>query len=479
MMSSPGPVMSSLGQKMKNQKTEQSKLGGLSAVKNEVQMVNDTAWTTIVKGKPRDSVIVDPAVGISASGANVLVHADQREKRKIKSQECATVVKNEEKDSKEVLKASRILPCFSEMSEFDYDRIVVSPTHFNKKVFEGFISLEESQIISEAIGLKNHHGTTFTRDDSGELLITFKLTKRMSLEEIKESIHKYFWFEKSSRAGFTDVISGVVIHPDLDDKEESHYKNVFSYQPEVKPVRDSIFKELRIEWSNYELTEKQICGWVELYGSIESEIEEEAVTISNDRENVEVGTGVYLVKVKLKKMIPNLLPIHGKVIKITYNGVKSQCKRCFGYHRNSKDCTKKKSFSEFANEFTLDNPTIPQKMIFDETDWQNNGNKEERNEDENEEPKKGNETERDDEIEKEEQTQDRPVEMFCNIDKEITCKIGQLNEEEIETEFELCAPSQAELEWIRGQHKIGKEMIETMNKVIKNRRSGSGLSGSR
>ena len=62
-----------------------------------------------------------------------------------------------------------------------YDRIVITPTHFNNKPFKGFITDEEAKIIRMAIGLNildNLHGTTFYRSEEDVLFITYKLKKK-------------------------------------------------------------------------------------------------------------------------------------------------------------------------------------------------------------------------------------------------------------------------------------------------------------
>ena len=429
-------------------------------------------WTMVVKNGRSKHL-----EGMMVSGPNQIVQSDQREKKKpIASNEneqlkswTKQIGVEPEKELKDVVKTTRILPKFDEMEDSTCDRIVVSPTHFNKKKFSGFVSFDEAQIICDAIGLEDHHGTTFLRDDQDDLLITFKLGKKICRKEIVQKIHKYFWYEKSSKEGFLNTISGIVIYPEMPDEPRSDHENVDSKPVETQTVQiDDGVRELRIDWCNYELTENQICNWVSLYGKIKGEIEEEAIEVPTPRGNQEIGTGVYLIKAKLSRKIPNLLPAFGKLIKVTYQGVKRQCKECYGYHREQRDCKGKKSYQEFSDEFTKDNPRIPQELI--------NLNAEKKQEEETgnikEEPEQG--------VEQDEVTEnERDTEMDCHTGDEDCVEKDQITEEDIVNEFELCAPTDIELDWIKGQHSIGKEMMETMIKIIKNRRSGSGLGGSR
>ena len=72
--------------------------------------------------------------------------------------------------------------------------------------------------------------------------------------------------------------------------------------------------ELRIDGYNYKLSEEKIQPWLELYGKVESEIKEEAIL----REDMVVETGMHLVKICLKKLIPNILPMHGLKIRLSH-----------------------------------------------------------------------------------------------------------------------------------------------------------------
>ena len=84
------------------------------------------------------------------------------------------------------------------------------------------------------------------------------------------------------------------------------------------------------------------------YGSPISDMEEEAFVVGGDSKDddeghIAIGTGTYLVRVKLTCQIPNILPIQGKYISINYSGINIQCKDCYGYH--------KKTYSSNQNQF--------------------------------------------------------------------------------------------------------------------------------
>ena len=57
--------------------------------------------------------------------------------------------------------------------------------------------------------------------------------------------------------------------------------------------------------------------------------------VSNDSDNDGTNrTGTYVLRIKLKRDIPQLLPILGKRIKINYPGRPRQCTNCFRIHAN-------------------------------------------------------------------------------------------------------------------------------------------------
>ena len=50
-------------------------------------------------------------------------------------------------------KIMKIKPVFT-TENAGYDRIVITPTHFKRKPFKGYVTEKEAQTISKAIGLK-------------------------------------------------------------------------------------------------------------------------------------------------------------------------------------------------------------------------------------------------------------------------------------------------------------------------------------
>ena len=134
--------------------------------------------------------------------------------------------------------------------------------------------MEDSEVIRKAIGIKNKdfHGTTFDRSEAGELSITFRLNKEITLQEIKDELNSHFWFEKFSKEGNLNKIRGCVVYP-LMANEPANY------------TKKNEVKEISIEGSNYEINEEEILSWVQLYGDVKGEVEEEAVILNENNNN--------------------------------------------------------------------------------------------------------------------------------------------------------------------------------------------------
>ena len=119
----------------------------------------------------------------------------------------------------------------------------------------------------------------------------------------------------------------VEVHPPMEDEKEENQGEPDGHLTYGQPSGNlDDTKELKIDGCNYEISEQEICKWVELYGEIKSEIKE--VATQNEQGGSPVGTGSYTLKVKLKTAIPHILPINGLRVKCTYSGVKKQCKNC-------------------------------------------------------------------------------------------------------------------------------------------------------
>ena len=74
-------------------------------------------------------------------------------------------------------------------------------------------------------------------------------------------------------------------------------------------------------------------------------------------------SGIYSVKIKLAKDIPQLLPIMGRRIKIQYKGVRRMCTNCFGQHPKQACRSQKLHWLDYTANFISANKDIRDTII--------------------------------------------------------------------------------------------------------------------
>jgi hypothetical protein len=74
-------------------------------------------------------------------------------------------------------------------------------------------------------------------------------------------------------------------------------------------------------------------------------------------------TGNYVVKVKLIKNIPELVPILGKRVKFFYPGIQRLCTNCFGEHSKQTCQSRKVPWNQYVSKFIELRPEIPREIF--------------------------------------------------------------------------------------------------------------------
>ena len=131
---------------------------------------------------------------------------------------------------------------------------------------------------------------------------------------------------------------------------------------EAQAYQNDGTRMVRIIGCDYKLLESEILDWLVLFGEVVSEITEEVYGDQDDPESKDlppVGNGNYLVKMKLKKELPNWLPIYGKRICLEYRGNRKQCSWCFGFHMRKYCKNEKMGLEEYVDRFKIQHPEVP------------------------------------------------------------------------------------------------------------------------
>lgn len=93
-----------------------------------------------------------------------------------------------------------------------------------------------------------------------------------------------------------------------------------------------------IEGCEYRIPKNTLIEFLSNYGEIKSDIVETLFDNGIKNQDETVGrnrTGMYIVKIRLTRNIPQLLPKMGKQTKIFYLGMHRLCPDCFGHHPRS------------------------------------------------------------------------------------------------------------------------------------------------
>ena len=133
-----------------------------------------------------------------------------------------------------------------------------------------------------------------------------------------------------------------------------------------EPYIDDGTRIICIIGCEYRLLESQILDWLSLFGEVISEITEEPFEDDDEQGSGEkmptIGNGTYLVKMKLKRDMPNWVPMYGRKVCFSYRGIKKQCNSCFGPHLRKYCKNEKMSLEEYAEKFRIRNQYVPEQL---------------------------------------------------------------------------------------------------------------------
>ena len=139
-------------------------------------------------------------------------------------------------------------------------------------------------------------------------------------------------------------------------------KIILFQQEAYKP--DDGTRVVKILGCEYKLLESEILDWLGLFGDVITEISEEPYGETDDTTLPPVGNGNYLVTIRLKKDLPNYLPIYGRKICLEYKGVRKQCNACFGFHLRKFCKYERMGMEEFTDKFRILHPNLPEPFYF-------------------------------------------------------------------------------------------------------------------
>ena len=134
-------------------------------------------------------------------------------------------------------------------------------------------------------------------------------------------------------------------------------------QPQEQHFDDGT-RLVRIIGCEYRLLESEILDWLSLYGDVISEITEEPYLDADEPEDglPPIGNGTYLVKMKMRRDMPNWVPMYGRKVCFSYRGIKKQCNSCFGPHLRKYCKNEKMTLEEYTDKFRPRNKYVPEQL---------------------------------------------------------------------------------------------------------------------
>ena len=227
------------------------------------------------------------------------------------------------------------------------DEIVVECQTLNDRPFKGTITFREATEImfTEIMGFQFADLYSVRMRFSGCPTVRFKLKEQVNIDDLR-SVEHFNLERKAQNSRDIDFIAckilgirGMVSVPHYDGSEND-------------------VRWVKIEGTEYQLTEEQIRGGLEPFGELLTPIREDIHDDSDSERDVLVGNGTYSVKMKLTKPIPQFLPMCSRRIRIYHNGITKLCTNCYGRHTRRQCRNEKRQWIEYVRDFMFENDNL-------------------------------------------------------------------------------------------------------------------------
>ena len=237
------------------------------------------------------------------------------------------------------------------------DEIVVEIKTIDDVPYRGTITIQEAikTIFIGAMGFHKESLGSLTIGYSMGRIVTYKLKDQFDIDQLA-SIEE-FSFNRSSKRQ-----SGETITQRLGCKIRGIHK--------VRVNDDLTYREdatrwVKIEGCEYRVEKEELTKWMGHLGEVLSEITEDRINLESDSEGEDqatgytVGNGVYSVKMRLTRNLPQFVPICGKRIRLYYRGIIKMCTNCFGAHARRVCGSQKVQWIQYVSEFMQSHEDIP------------------------------------------------------------------------------------------------------------------------
>ena len=237
------------------------------------------------------------------------------------------------------------------------DDIVIEIRTVNDMPFKGSLTFTEAKdgVYGQCLGLdiKILHGIRFAF--STYPVVKFKLKEQIDVDRI---LHHTEYFDFERRYTVKGVEKSDILGCKIKGLRTGNVDGR-DFNEEADP--DPNIRWVKIEWADYGLEESQILDWLNFYGEQAGQLTED-IHPNSDSDADPLGNGTFSIKMRLKKDIPQLLPMWGKRIRIYHRGVQKLCSNCFGTHPRKNCRSEKVPWTRYVLNFMERNPDIPSEL---------------------------------------------------------------------------------------------------------------------
>ena len=206
------------------------------------------------------------------------------------------------------------------------------------------------------MGLDQSYLASITIGFNRGRIITFKLRQQIDLDQL----YRREFFEVERRAGQeVHLIACKIWGVRNPDNRPTATKRTGTV-PSGVILEDDGTRLIRIIGCEFRLSESEILHWLSCFGEVISEKTEEPFESEGlDPELPPIGNGVYNVKMRLKRDLPNWVPMYGRKICLEYPGIRRQCSSCYGPHAKKFCKSLRCGMESFVIGFSKKYPSVP------------------------------------------------------------------------------------------------------------------------
>ena len=233
------------------------------------------------------------------------------------------------------------------------DEIVVELLTLDDQPFRGTVTIKEavSSIFVEKLGFQKTDLQSLVIGYSGGPIVTYKLSMQFNIDTLKAIQH--FEMERRMMVRNEERISIVKckirgIRTEWDEQEEGYV--------------DSGLRWVKVEGCEFRIDKEQIIEWLSYFGEVKSDVTEDTVEDPDSEDDIRYGNGIYSVRMKIRRDLPQFMPMFGKRVRLYYRGIVKRCTNCFDPHRRKLCKNEKVQWSEYVRGFAENFPEIPRAL---------------------------------------------------------------------------------------------------------------------